>query len=459
MAQLLLVFLFTAFLSWSAFAEEIYTGSGFFITTNGYFVTNYHVIQDADKIGLRDVQGKTYEAIVVKVDANNDLALLKVKGTRFSALPVINSQTVKRGTHVITVGFPNIDIQGKEPKLSEGIVSALSGIQDEPTVFQISVPIQQGNSGGPMVNMDGNVVGIIASKLSALYMLKNKGSVPENVNYAIKSNYLNELIQTDDRVSKSLLPPTKRPAKNLVELSERVEKAIALVFAIGENVDIKELSAQCFQVIKAGKYADALDLCKQAAAHGSASAQHNLGLLYFNGHGIAQDYQEAAKWNRLAAAQGYASAQTFLGMIYFTGQGVTQNYHEALKWFQLAAAQGDAMGQSFLGRMYFGGRGVAKDYREAANWFHLAAAQGDAGAQIMLSLMYIYGDGVAKDNVRAYMWASLSADQETKGKGTGEKGRAKELRSIAERGMTPSQIAEAQEMAVKCLQSNYKNCD
>jgi len=272
MAQLLLAFLFTAFLSWSASAEEIYTGSGFFITTNGYFVTNYHVIKSADKIGLRDVHGKTYEAIIVKVDANNDLALLKVKGTRFSALPVINSQTVKRGTHVITVGFPNIDIQGKEPKLSEGIVSALSGIQDEPTVFQISVPIQQGNSGGPMVNMDGNVVGIIASKLSALYMLKNRGSVPENVNYAIKSNYLNELIQTDDRVSKSLLPPTKRPAKNLVELSERVEKTIALVFAIGKNVDIKELSAQCSQAMKAGKYADGLDLCKQAAAHGSANA-------------------------------------------------------------------------------------------------------------------------------------------------------------------------------------------
>lgn len=451
MAQLLLAFLLTIFCSWSAAAEEIYTGSGFFITTNGYFVTNYHVIKDADKIGLRDVQGKTYEAIVVKVDANNDLALLKVKGETFSALPVINSQTVKRGAHVITVGFPNIDIQGKEPKLSEGIISALSGIQDEPTVFQISVPIQQGNSGGPMVNMDGNVVGIIASKLSALYMLKNKGSVPENVNYAIKSNYLNELIQTDDGVSKSLLPPTKRPAENLVELSERVEKAIAMVFAVGKAVDVKELAVQCFRAAKDGNYADALNLCKQAAAQGNASAQQNLGLLYFNGKGTAQDFQEAAKWTRLAAVQGDALAQSFLGIMYFDGKGVSQDYHEAEKWFRLAAAQGNGSAHFFIGAMYAQGLGMAQDYREAAKWYRLAAAQGSEGARINLSMMYILGRGVPKDFVRAYMWAVSSALY-------GNSQAEKNLR-IAASNMTPSQIAEAQEMAEKCIDDGYKNCD
>jgi TPR repeat protein len=451
MTQRLLVFLFTISCSLGASAEEIYTGSGFFITSNGYFVTNYHVIKDADKIGLRDVQGKTYEAIVVKLDTNNDLALLKVKGT-FRALPVINSQTVKMGTHVITVGFPNIDIQGKEPKLSEGIVSALSGIQDEPTVFQISVPIQPGNSGGPMVNMDGNVVGIIASKLSALYMMKNKGSVPENVNYAIKSNYLNELIQTDNVVSKLLLPPTKQPAKSLVELSERVEKSIALVFAVGKIVDIKVIAAQCSQAAKEGKFADALNLCKQAAAQGNDAAQHHLGLLYFNGDGVAQDYQEAVRLNRLSAAQGNSSAQGFLGMVYFNGKGISQDYYEAKKWFELAAAQGNATAQGFLGVMHGQGLGVAQDYQEAAKWFRLAAEQGDSSAQVMLSTYYIFGDGLAKDYIHAYMWASLAVDKD-------HGGYAQQNRNIAASNMTPSQIAEAQEMVVKCLQGNYKNCD
>lgn len=444
MAQLLLAFLFTTLCSGIAYAEEIYTGSGFFITSSGYFVTNYHVIKDAGKIGLRDVQGKTYEAIVIKVDTNNDLAILKAKGT-FSALPVVNSQTVKRGAHVITVGFPNIDIQGKEPKLSEGIVSALSGMQDEPTVFQISVPIQQGNSGGPMVNMNGNVVGIVASKLSAIYMLKNKGSVPENVNYAIKSNYLNELIQTDNEISKSLLIPSKRPVKNLVELSEHVEKSIALVFAVGKIINVNELAVQCLLAEMENKYVEALNLCKQAAVQGNASAQYTFGRLYFEGLGIPQDYQEAAKWFRLAAAQKDAGAQLFLGMLYYQGRGVSQDKYEAEKWFRLAATQGNSRAQFFLGTMQ-------QDEYEAVKWYRLAAIQGNVGAQHMLSIDYLLGKGVAnKDYVKAYMWASCAA-----AKGYSQ---AIEYRDLAASNMTSSQIAEAQGMAEECLKNNFKDCD
>lgn len=454
MAQLLLAFLLTTICSWSSAAEEIYTGSGFFITTNGYFVTNHHVIRDAGKIGLRDMQGNTYEAVVVKLDTNNDLALLKVKGARFSALPVINSQTVKRGTHVVTVGFPNIDIQGMEPKLSEGIVSALSGIHDEPTVFQISVPIQQGSSGAAMVNMDGNVVGIIASKLSALYMLKNRGSVPENVNYAIKSNYLNELIQTDPEVSKSLLPPSRRPAKNLVELSARVEKASALVFATAKKVNVFEVSMQCIQKMVADKQNEALPLCKQAAERGDASAQYYLGKIYWNGEVVAEDYQEALKWFRLAAAQGDAGAQTAVGSSYLYGKGISKDYYQAEKWFRLAAGQGHAGAQLLLGLMHTGGMGVTKDDQEALRWYRLSAAQGNAGAQNMLSLGYITGKGGPTNFVRAYVWASLSARQET-----GHKSKAQELLGIATSRLTPAQISEAQELAAQCELRKYKDCE
>lgn len=392
----------------------IYTGSGFFITSDGYFVTNHHVIKGAQQIGLLDVQGKKYEAKVVRLDVNNDLALLKVTGA-FSALPLINSQKVKRGMRVITVGFPNLDIQGMEPKLSEGIISALSGIRDEPTVFQISVPIQPGNSGGPLVDRDGNVVGVIASKLSALFMIKNKGSVPENVNYAIKSNYLHELIQSEDLARKSLLPATTRPVRDLIDLSERVEKSVAIVFAIGKQIDLLELTTQCSQAAKEDRYPDAIDLCKQLAALGDATAQ----------------------W--------------FLGTRYFTGKGVSQDYLQAEKWFQLSAAQGNARAQFFLGLMYYDGNGVAQDYREALKWYRLAARQGNESAHTMLSLMYLMGDGAAKDYVRAYMWASYPA-----AKGDTN---ARKNREIAASWLTPSQISEADEMAAQCLQRNFKDCN
>jgi hypothetical protein len=417
MARFLLALLLAVFCSRFSYAEDVYTGSGFFITTNGYFVTNYHVIKGADKIGLRDVQGKTYEAVVVKVDTNNDLALLKVDGA-FSALSVVNSRSIRRGARVVTVGFPNIDIQGKEPKLSEGIVSALTGIQDEPTVFQISVPIQQGNSGGPLVSMDGNVVGIVASKLSALYMIKNRGSVPENVNYAIKSNYLNEMIQTDIVISKLVLPPSKRPPKDLVELSERVENSIALVFAVGRKDDVKELFIQCSQAAKEGKDAEVVNLCKQPAE------------------------------------QGVARAQVLLGVKFYNSPGVPKDIHQADKWFRLAAAQGNAEAQSFLGYMYFGDKGLVQDYAEAVKWFRLAAAQGEPGAQVMLSLVHQTGSAAAVDPLRAYMWASLAADQETP-----HKARAEKMRRDVAKYMSPSKIAEAQEMAAQCMRRNFKNCD
>ena len=171
------------------------TGSGFFITTDGYFVTNQHVVDSAKKVAIRTVNGKTYSAEVVRVDTANDLALLKAEGI-FRPLPVQTSQNVRRGDKVFTLGFPNTDVQGVEPKYTEGVISSLTGVRDEPNSFQISVSLQPGNSGGPLISSLGNVVGIVAAKLSAAAMVKSGRSLPENVNYAVKSNYLIELIST-----------------------------------------------------------------------------------------------------------------------------------------------------------------------------------------------------------------------------------------------------------------------
>jgi S1-C subfamily serine protease len=79
-------------------------------------------------------------------------------------------------------------VQGIEPKFTDGVISSLTGVKDEPNNFQISVAIQPGNSGGPLISNQGNVVGIVASKLNAEAMLRRGGTSPENVNYAVKSN-------------------------------------------------------------------------------------------------------------------------------------------------------------------------------------------------------------------------------------------------------------------------------
>jgi len=164
------------------------TGTGFFITEDGYLITNDHVAGEGPDIQVLTSSG-ILQAKVVKLDAANDLALLKVEG-RFVALPVTTSRGVKLGNTVATVGFPNIGLQGFAPKLAKGEIASLSGAQDDARYFQISVPVQPGNSGGALVDERGNVVGVVSAKLNARAALSTSGALPENVNYAVKSSYL-----------------------------------------------------------------------------------------------------------------------------------------------------------------------------------------------------------------------------------------------------------------------------
>ncbi|NOS70553.1 MAG: trypsin-like peptidase domain-containing protein [Verrucomicrobia bacterium] len=115
---------------------------------------------------------------------------------RLVALPVAASRGVKLGGTVATVGFPNIGLQGFAPKLAKGEIASLSGAGDDARYFQISVPVQPGNSGGALVDERGNVVGVVSAKLNASAALRSSGALPENVNYAVKSSYLLSFLES-----------------------------------------------------------------------------------------------------------------------------------------------------------------------------------------------------------------------------------------------------------------------
>jgi TPR repeat protein len=202
---------------------------------------------------------------------------------------------------------------------------------------------------------------------------------------------------------------------------------------------------------ESGDYATALREWKPLAEQGDPNARHILGLLYYEGQGVPQDFKEAVRWFLLAAGQGLANAQFKLGNMYEQGQGVPQDFKEAVTWYRLAAEQGLADAQSSLGLMYDKGKGVAQDYRQAAKWYTLAAKQGNGGAQNNLGVMYVKGHGVVQDTVYAYMWWNIAAS-------SGDKLASKNRDIIAE-GMTPALMAVAQKMARECLASNYKKCD
>ena len=108
------------------------------------------------------------------------------------------------GGTVATVGFPNIGRQGFAPKLAKGESASLSGASDDARYFQISVPVQPGNSGGALVDERGNVVGVVSAKLSARAALATSGALPENVNYAVKSSFLLSFLESVPEVSAKL---------------------------------------------------------------------------------------------------------------------------------------------------------------------------------------------------------------------------------------------------------------
>jgi serine protease Do len=170
-----------------------------------YLISNYHVVKDATKVRLLTGAG-LIDAKVVQVDAANDLALLKADG-RFAPLPIAAIRTVNLGGTVATVGFPDIGLQGFATKLAKGEIASLSGAGDDPRYFQISVPVQPGNSGGALVDERGNVIGIVSAKLDASVALAASGALPENVNYAVKSSLLLSFLESVPTVSAKLKAP------------------------------------------------------------------------------------------------------------------------------------------------------------------------------------------------------------------------------------------------------------
>jgi uncharacterized protein len=161
------------------------TGTGVLVTNDGYILTAAHVVSEATSVKVITETG-TQDGVVTKVDKECDVALLKCKG-KFKPAPIKLSRDVKLGQSVFTIGFPNIGLQGLSPKMTRGEISSLSGFKDDPKQWQISVPLQPGNSGGPLFDDTGNVIGIILSKLDALKVARKTGDLPQNVNYAVKS--------------------------------------------------------------------------------------------------------------------------------------------------------------------------------------------------------------------------------------------------------------------------------
>jgi S1-C subfamily serine protease len=167
------------------------SGTGFALSSDGYIVTNHHVINGATNINIRGINGdfsKMYKAKIIVDDKNNDLAIIKIDDFNFSSLGnipyLIPNKSCDVGCSIFCLGYPLRATMGDEVKLTNGIISSKSGFQGDITTYQITAPVQPGNSGGPLFDDKGSLIGIINAK--------HLGA--ENVSYAIKTSYLLNLI-------------------------------------------------------------------------------------------------------------------------------------------------------------------------------------------------------------------------------------------------------------------------
>ena len=185
---------------------------------------------------------------------------------------------------------------------------------------------------------------------------------------------------------------------------------------------------------------EALASCHKAAEKGEALAQIYLGNKYQHGKGeVTRDFAQAVYWYKKAADQDWATAQYDLGQMYFRGEGVTQDYNQAFQWFKKAAEQGDAKVQHILGTMYDQGKGVEEDDKQAVHWYRKAAEQNHAPAQSNLGVLYAKGEGVMQDFIVAHMWFNIASSSGYK--------KAIEMRALFTKYLTSTQQSESEELA------------
>ena len=201
-----------------------WSGTGFALN-NGYIVTNYHVVDGANQIEVHGVNGNAssnYSAEVVALDKNNDLAIIRLNDYRFNGFGTIpysiGSQMIDVGEDIWVLGYPLTQVLGNEIKLTNGVISSRSGYQGDVSTYQISAPVQPGNSGGPLFDSKGNIIGVVNAGVPGA----------DNVGYAIKTSYLKNL--ADSYLLSSALP-TYNSISSL-SLKEQVKRVKNFVFLL-----------------------------------------------------------------------------------------------------------------------------------------------------------------------------------------------------------------------------------
>jgi|SRR6185312_15246855 len=199
-----------------------FRGTGFALSSNGYIVTNYHVVSNADSVSVQNAAGKSFSTRVVYTEPQSDIAILQITDPSFKNLNPIPYSIRKSesdvGENVFTIGYP-----GSAMVLGPGYLTASTGFNGDSTAYQVSIPVDYGNSGGPLLDSKGNLIGIINAKQSQV----------EGAHFAVKSNYLINAIRNipADSLNKSLNINTRNTLAGL-SLKQQYKKLENYIFLV-----------------------------------------------------------------------------------------------------------------------------------------------------------------------------------------------------------------------------------
>lgn len=212
------------------------SGTGFVVSRQGHILTNHHVVDDCPSARvLVDQQQK--EVTILKLDKENDLALLRLPKPFPTVARFRQGRNIRAGDAIVVVGYPYHGLLALEANVTTGTVSALAGIKNDTRFLQIAAPVQPGNSGGPVLDKSGNVVGVVQSKLNAIAMAFISGDLPQNVNFAIK-----------DLIARSFLDAEGVPYETAVsdrqleagEIGEQAKQFTLLIECYAESLETKK---------------------------------------------------------------------------------------------------------------------------------------------------------------------------------------------------------------------------
>jgi S1-C subfamily serine protease len=217
------------------------TGTGIVVTREGHVLTNEHVVRQCDSVELMDEANLRYKASVKAADAAKDLALLAAEA-RSADVAIFRQDPLPRlGESITIVGFPLVGVLGTRPTVGFGHVASIVGLRGNPAQMQISVPVQRGASGGPVLDRSGHVIGVVVSKLDALKLAEKMGDLAQNVNFAVRGDTVRAFLE-----------------------GQRVDFLVSEASARLENTDLAKRGAQVTVRVRC------LRAAEPAAAPGSA---------------------------------------------------------------------------------------------------------------------------------------------------------------------------------------------